>query len=258
MNLIYKNKYFAQNINRITLVMIAIIISLLIMVVVILKKNSVRALYYRIAGLSAVAFEFSSPEEEGVDSRMLNSLSQELQKKDTHAFVVVRGGHIVHEWYSNNYGTGVRHWTAAMAKATTGIPVLLVALSDNKIKLDDPLWKYYPELKNDLKRSKIRIKDLAYHTSGIENVSFGDGNNGKLNGWKKAYYENRAERFMFSLKTAPITFIPGTEEGYSGVGYYALAYALTKSLQGSPENDFKTILRDRIMKPLNIPDACWI
>jgi CubicO group peptidase (beta-lactamase class C family) len=52
-------------------------------------------------------------------------------------------------------------------------------------------------------------------------------------------------------------FQPGTRGQYSGIGYYALAYAVTKALQGAPESDIKTLYSKRIMAPLGIPKKDW-
>jgi CubicO group peptidase (beta-lactamase class C family) len=71
-----------------------------------------------------------------------------------------------------------------MAKAVTAVPVLLTALSEGRINLDDPLWKYYPKLKNDPVRSQILIIHFIYHTSEIEDVDFYAGKQGILSGWK--------------------------------------------------------------------------
>lgn len=60
-----------------------------------------------------------------------------------------------------------------------------------------------------------------------------------------------------AIGTAPILYPPGTRASYSGVGYYALAYALAASLKGAPQQDVRTLLRDRIMRPLGIPDDNW-
>jgi len=36
-----------------------------------------------------------------------------------------------------------------------------------------------------------------------------------------------------------------------------LAYATTAALRNAPEKDLRTVLRDRIMRPIGVPDADW-
>jgi len=123
--------------------------------------------------------------------------------------------------------------------------------------LNDPLSEYVPELKKDPLRSQIRIRDLLFHQSGLDDVDFYKAKEGAVDGWKKAYYEYPDQRFEYALFQVPLVFQPGTREQYSGAGYYALAYALTKALQGAPESDINTLVAKRIMEPLEIPARDW-
>ncbi|TNG01452.1 MAG: class C beta-lactamase-related serine hydrolase [Gammaproteobacteria bacterium] len=217
----------------------------------------IHSVYYRIFGLPSVQWNSATPESEGLDTNKLEELSKSLEAYNTSALLVIRGGNIVFERYKGKQKKTTKYSTAAMAKAVTAGPVLLTAISEGRISIDDPLWKYYPELKNDPIRSKILIKHLVYHTSGIENVSFISGKHGKLTGWKAEYYENPDRRFLYSMTVAPVNFTPGTREEYSGVGYYALAYAVTRSIHGSKPDNIDAYLREKIMRPLEIPDTSW-
>ncbi len=44
---------------------------------------------------------------------------------------------------------------------------------------------------------------------------------------------------------------------YSNTGMTALAYALSASLKGTPQSDIYTLLKERIMEPLGIPNSDW-
>ena len=205
----------------------------------------------------SVTITTSSPEAEGLDRRKLLIWTSELERFNTSALLILRSGKIAYEWYSPSYNVNKRHYTAALAKGLSGITTLLVCLSDGVIKLDDPLWKYYPPIKTDKLRSKIKIRDLAFHRSGIDNVSFPAGKKVELSGWQKEYYDNDGVRFHFAMQRAPILFEPGSREQYSGVGYYALAYAVTKALQNSPYSTIYQLYKKRIAEPLSLPDNSW-
>jgi CubicO group peptidase (beta-lactamase class C family) len=207
----------------------------------------------RRAETAHVAWAATDPLKEGLNKAVLDSLQRSLAAKGTEAFLVVRGNHVVYEWYSAGSGPNGRHLMTAMTKAVTGSVVLLAAVTDGYVALDDPAWKYIRAWRNDSVRSKIRIRDLASHRSGLDDVDF----NNPADGWKRYYFQHPAERFTMAVEQVPVLFPPGTRVSYSGIGYYALAYALTVSLRTSPQPDLRTYLRDRIMRPLGIPDADW-
>src|SRR5262249_42956878 len=50
---------------------------------------------------------------------------------------------------------------------------------------------------------------------------------------------------------------PGSGYQYSNPGMACLAYAVTASLKGAPQSDIKTLLRDRVFRPIGIPDNEW-
>jgi len=209
-------------------------------------------------GLPAVHWETASPEQQGMNSARLTNLRNNLAEHATTAFLVVRGGKLIYEWYAQGSGPNHPHYTAAMAKALTGITTLLVCLSDGTLHLDDTLAEFVPAIENDTQRSSITIEELAFHKAGIDDVDFYQGKAGKLHGWKKEYYDHPASRFMFAVQKDPILFNPGSAEKYSGIGYYALAYAVSKSLQHTPYKNIKNLLHERIMRPLGIPGNQWL
>jgi len=204
-----------------------------------------------------VAWERASPAEEGFDRSSLETLQQELQARRTEAFLVVRSDRIVYEWYAFHAGPNVPHWGGGMAKGVVAVPALLIAQTDHRIDLDDRLSQYVPALEKDPLRSQIRIRDLLFHQSGLDDVAFAEAAQGRVDGWKKAYYEHPDKRFEYALFHVPMLFQPGARERYCGVGYYALAYALTRALQGAPETDINTLFAKRIMEPLGIPKRDW-
>jgi CubicO group peptidase (beta-lactamase class C family) len=202
-----------------------------------------------------VSWPMGTPASAGIEAAALDQLWDELRAKRTKAFVVARGGRLVYERYGPGGGPNARMSFAAANKGLIGIPALLICLQDGRISLDDPLAKYATGLGPE--RAAIRLRDLAFHQSGIEDVDFVAGESGTLTGWKRAYYEHPAERFKDALLTAPVTFAPGTQASYSGVGYYALAYAIGRSLAGSPYQDVQELLQTRVMTPLGISPVAW-
>ena len=209
-------------------------------------------------GLPGVPWERARPKQEGMNPKSLANLRDNLAKHDTTAFLVVRGGKLIYEWYAQGSGPNHPHYSAAMAKALTGMTTLLVCLTDGTLHLNDSLSKFSTAIKPDSQRSQITVEDLAFHKSGLDDVDFYQGKLGKLKGWKKNYYDYPTRRFRFAVLKDPILFQPGSAEKYSGIGYYALAYAASKSLKKTPYKNIKDLLHKRIMLPLDIPGNQWL
>ncbi len=51
--------------------------------------------------------------------------------------------------------------------------------------------------------------------------------------------------------------LPGMSERYSNPGMAMLGYCLTVSIQGTRCADLRTLLRERVMRPLGVPEAQW-
>jgi len=210
-----------------------------------------------IAMADTFAWQTAPPQRLGLDKSKLDALRDELAARKSKALLVIRHDRIVYEWYADDHGPDKRHYTASLAKALVGGMSLLVALNDGRLKPDDPAWKYIPAWKDDPKRSKITIRHLATHSSGIEDANIPDVAHDQLPGWKGAFWRRDPDPFSIALHEAPVLFEPGARYAYSNPGMAALAYAVTASLKGAPESDIRTLLRKRIMEPIGVADNEW-
>lgn len=68
----------------------------------------------------------------------LHALAERMQAQRTHALLIVRNDKIVYEWYAPGHDADRRQGTASLAKALIGGLSLAVALTDGKLRLDDP------------------------------------------------------------------------------------------------------------------------
>jgi CubicO group peptidase (beta-lactamase class C family) len=202
-----------------------------------------------------ITWETATPESQGMSSVRLDALRDQLADRDTNAFLVARNGLIVYEWYSPGYGPKTRHYVAGLTQSLAGSLVLMEAVESGLISFDDPAWKYIPQWKDDSVRSRITIRHLATESSGLDNVSFIHAS--RLTGWKRDYHRSHKARFSISLTQAPIIFPPGTQSRHSGPGQHVLAYALAASLKDVPEQDVYSLLRQRIIEPIEIPEGQW-
>ena len=117
-------------------------------------------------GAEPFTWQTDKPEAQGLSSAKLDEFRDGLAKHSTAALLVVRHDKIVYEWYGQGFGPEKRHGTASLAKAVVGGMSLAVAMQDGRVRPDDAACKYIPEWRQDPRKSKITIAQLATHTSG--------------------------------------------------------------------------------------------
>lgn len=205
----------------------------------------------------SVGWPVSDPRLEYMDPRALDQLGRALAASGTKSFLVARYGRIVYEWNAWSSGPNRRHELAAMAKPIVGVTALLVAMTDGQLELDTPVSRFVAGWGADPVRSKVHVRELVAHTSGLDNVSFPAGARHELAGWAQRYYDDDAGRFRMAISEVPLLFAPGTAYRYSGVGYYVLAYLLGRARDDEPAEDIDSLLRYRIFEPLGIRDDAW-
>ncbi len=209
------------------------------------------------AGHTEFEWKTASPESEGMSSEKLDATKDTLAAKGTKTLLVIRNDKIVYEWYASGLGPTKRHYTASLAKALVGGVSLMFALNDGRLSIDEPACKYIPEWKGNPKKSKITIRHLATHSSGIEDAEQDEIPHFELPGWKGGFWKKDPDPFTLSRDKAPIIFPPGTKFAYSNPGMAMLSYAVTASLQGTEHTDVRTLLRERIMRPIGVKDNEW-
>ncbi|MFQ6131757.1 MAG: serine hydrolase [Armatimonadota bacterium] len=199
----------------------------------------------------------ASPESQGMSSAKLGQLRDGLAARGTKTLLVVRGDRIVYEWYAEGFGPTRQHYTASLAKALVGGVSLMLALNDGRIAVDDPAHRYIPAWRDHPQKSKITIRHLATHSSGIEDAEQDDLPHNQLPGWKGQFWKRDPDPFTIARDQAPVVFEPGTQYAYSNPGMAMLAYAVTASLKGAPQSDIRSLLAERIMRSIGVPDGEW-
>jgi CubicO group peptidase (beta-lactamase class C family) len=63
--------------------------------------------------------------------------------------------------------------------------------------------------------------------------------------------------FTLSRDAAPTLFEPGEKLQYSNPGIAMLTYATTAALRNTPLKDIRSLLRDRVMRVIGVPDSEW-
>lgn len=219
---------------------------------------------------SVFHWEYASPESQGMSTRKLDSMRNILAEKNTRKLLVIKNDKIVYEWFAPGWEDSVKkHSTASLAKALVGGMSLLAALDDEYIHFDEPACNYIHPWKTDNRKSKITIRQLATHTSGLEDAessetmakiiqSKGLNPHMDLPGWKGQFWRHEPDPFLMARDSTPVIFTPGEEYIYSNPGIAMLTYAVTASLKDSRDIDIRTYLKERIYGPIGIDEEEYV
>jgi CubicO group peptidase (beta-lactamase class C family) len=224
------------------------------------RALGVAAILFHCQQTIAFEWQMAAPPDEGFSARRLDELQNELAARRTKALLVVRNDRIVCEWYAAGHGKTKPHYTASMAKALIGGVALAVAIEDGRIALDDPVSKFVPEWRGDERKTLITIRQLGSHTSGLADAEDNGTPHEQLGGWQGDFWkrlDSPRDPFTISRDVTPVLFHPGERRQYSNPGIAMLSYAVTASLRDAPNKDMRTLLRDRIMRPIGVPDGEW-
>jgi CubicO group peptidase (beta-lactamase class C family) len=205
-------------------------------------------------------WEITTPQSQGMSREKLDVLKDELAKRKTHAFLVVRNDKIVYEWYAAGHGPKTKHGAASLSKATVAGLALALLLTDRKLKLDTPAAELVSAWNDDPRKRIITLRQLGSHTSGLADAEEDRLPHIKLSGWKGGFWKQLDppnDPFTLARDKAPVLFEPGTKLQYSNPGIAMLCYALTAALKDDPHKDIRTLLRDRVMRPVGVADSEW-
>ncbi|MFC2124090.1 serine hydrolase [Bacteroidota bacterium] len=209
-------------------------------------------------------WESATPESQGISSEILDDVSDSLFSRKTKKLLIIRNDKIILERYADGYEDPKAHYTASLAKALVGGMSLLLAIQDGYIYPDATACNYIDEWKKHNRKSKITIRQLVTHTSGIENSELPDIEQAELikrglhthmdiPGWKGQFWRKDPDPFSVARDSSRVIFTPGSNFAYSNPGIGMLTYAVTKCIQGSDYKDIRTYLNDRIYSKIGIP-----
>jgi D-alanyl-D-alanine carboxypeptidase len=123
-------------------------------------------------------------------------------------------------------------------KVFTQIAILQLRAA-GKLDLDSTLATYWPDYPNREVASKITIRQLMRHTSGIGGNIFDPPASGKRNDIRTL------SDYLPLFVNQPLAFEPGTRNAYSNAGYVVLGL-LIQRLSGE---DYYTYVREHVFKP---------
>ncbi len=136
---------------------------------------------------------------------------------------------------------------ASMSKSVTAMAILKLR-DDGKLRLDDPVYKFVPEMKNQryptADSRHVTVLDLLTHGAGFpEDNPWGDR---QLGDTDREFVELLKKQVAFSNP-------PGVTYEYANLGFALLGKIITKA-SGKP---YQRYIRDNIWKPLGMATTEW-
>ncbi len=122
--------------------------------------------------------------------------------------------------------------------------LLLILVDENKVRLDDKLSKWLPDVPN---ADKVTLGQLAQMTSGYVDYVIGNTE------FEKALYEDpfrqwEPDQLLGFATNKPLLYEPGTNWNYAHTNYVLLGKALEKATG----KDMPTLLEDKVLRPLGL------
>ncbi len=135
----------------------------------------------------------------------------------------------------------------SISKQFTAAATVVLAL-DGKLKLDDDVRKYVPEL--PAYERPVTIRHLLNHTSGLRDW----GEIADLAGWPRGSRVHTHDDVLDILhRQRALNYPPGDKYSYTNSGYNLLAIIVSR-VSGQP---FATFSRERLFKPLGLTSTQW-
>ena len=130
---------------------------------------------------------------------------------------------------------------ASLSKQFTAFTVLLLE-ADGKLRLDDDVRRYVPEL--PVFGPPITIRQLLNHTSGLRD----QWNLFDMAGWRISDVETASDMLWLIQRQRALNHPPGAEFRYNSTGFFLLAL-IAERVSGSP---FRRLVAGRVFGPLGM------
>ncbi len=167
----------------------------------------------------------------------LASLRDEAKRTGSSALVVMKDGKLVEASYFGGSPHPIETMSATKSIVNLAIGFLVDA---GKLRLDDPVWRFYPEWKQGRKRS-ITLRHLLNHTSGLQ---------AQRTTGEEIY---PSPDFVKLALAAELSDDPSTRFFYNNKAVNLLA-GIVELASGQPLDRFTD---EHLFKPLGITDWTW-
>jgi CubicO group peptidase (beta-lactamase class C family) len=187
-------------------------------------------------------WKISTPEAQGVDSRKLLEMFQDIKAKrgdDLHSILIVRNGYLIAESYLAPYHKETLHNIKSASKSILSA-LVGIALEKKYLKsLDQTVAEFYPEYVNNPRKKEIMLRHLLTMTAGLV--------------WSNDQEIAGSPYDLEAWKTAAMRYVPGETYEYNTMLAHMMSAILTKASGQSAKEFADTFL----FGPLGISDVQW-
>jgi CubicO group peptidase (beta-lactamase class C family) len=194
-------------------------------------------------------FPLSSPEQQGVSSRTLDSMMHFIKNtnQNIHHLTIIRNNYTILDVDFYPYSSNYQHDIASVTKSFTSL-LIGIAIDKGFIKNEnEKVLQFFPEISTrDKLLDSLKIKDLITMTSGFD-CGVTDG--------EKALSDMRKSKdwvkFIFNL---PMTSKPAEKFSYCSCNFYLLGEVIYRATGLTPH---KFAIK-YLFNPLQITDSKWL
>ena len=208
-------------------------------------------------------WELASPEAAKVDAAKLKSMEDAIrsdQFKKITSIVIARNGKLAYEVYFGDNTKATFMDTRSCTKTITSM-LVGIAIDQGKLKLNSPVFSYFPEKKPvenpDPRKDKITVEDFLSMSSILECDDWNDYSRGNeermylIEDWL-AFTLNLPVK-GYSMDQKPEDQPYGRSFSYCTAGVFTLGAVLQKATETKTSDFAKKFLFD----PLNIQNPGW-
>ena len=141
-------------------------------------------------------------------------------------------------------GQRTRFHIASISKQFTAYAVLKLA-EEGKLRVDQPLSDFFPEL--EAGRGRVKLRHLLDHTGGLREVN----TLVQLLGLSERAPVTAEQMLALLLRQKGSNFVAGTDEEYSNSGYQLLAHVVAQLSRQS----FADYLHSQVLDPLGMTET---
>jgi CubicO group peptidase (beta-lactamase class C family) len=189
-------------------------------------------------------WKISTPEAQGVDSRKLLEMFQDIKAKggsDLHSILIVKNGYLITESYLPPYHKETLHNVKSASKSILSALVGIALEKKYLRSLDQKISEFYPEYVYDPQKKEITLRHLLTMTAGLA--------------W--SYDQETASPVspsdLESWKVVPMRDAPGEKFEYNSMLAHMMSAVLTKATGKSTKEFADSVL----FKPLGISEVQW-
>jgi CubicO group peptidase (beta-lactamase class C family) len=187
----------------------------------------------------------STPESQGVPSRVILELLEDAQRKniELHSIMILRHGSVIAEGWWKPYAPERLHTLFSLSKSFTSSAIGF-AVNEGLLTEDDTVISFFPDdlpLEVSPNLARMRVRDLLSMSSGHADDTLGPQI------WQ------RPGNWVRTILKQPVPFEPGTHFVYNTGATFMLS-AIIQKVTGQ---NLLAYLEPRLLQPLGIEGATW-